>query len=261
MPRVRLIHWNAGEAESAIAALRSAGYQIDYDEKIDHRLLGELKLSPPAAIVIDLSRLPSHGREVATAVRGAKATRQIPIVFVGGAPEKVDTVRRQLPDAVYTPNSRLRSALRWAIAHPPQAPVIPAQMMERSSARATAQKLGITEGSSVSLIDPPRDYPKVIGEVPSGVRFEEQGAGAGAVTLWFVHDPDAYRSALPRLRELAGRTKLWILWSKQTARVRSPVTQALIREEALALGLVDYKICSVNETWSAMLFARKKGSH
>jgi hypothetical protein len=55
------------------------------------------------------------------------------------------------------------------------------------------------------------------------------------------------------MRKLAGRTKLWILWRKG-----SGVTQPFLRESAAAVGLVDYKICSVDGTWSAMLFARRK---
>jgi hypothetical protein len=55
------------------------------------------------------------------------------------------------------------------------------------------------------------------------------------------------------MRDLAGRTKLWVLWPKQKA-----LTQALIREGAVAVGLVDYKICAVNETWSAMALARPR---
>jgi hypothetical protein len=55
------------------------------------------------------------------------------------------------------------------------------------------------------------------------------------------------------MRKLAARTKLWILWRKG-----SSVTQPFLRESAAEVGLVDYKICSVDATWSAMLFARRK---
>jgi serine/threonine protein kinase len=59
--------------------------------------------------------------------------------------------------------------------------------------------------------------------------------------------------ALPKMRKLAGRTKLWILWRKG-----GEVTQQFLRESAAKIGLVDYKICSVDRTWSGMLFARRK---
>ena len=57
---------------------------------------------------------------------------------------------------------------------------------------------------------------------------------------------------MPRMRKLAARTKLWIMWRKG-----SEVTQPFLRESAAAVGLVDYKICSVDGAWSGMLFSAK----
>jgi hypothetical protein len=258
MPRVRLFHWNAEEAATFIASLQAAGHKVDYDEKIVPGLFSGIRNSPPEAFVIFLARLPSQGREVATALRGFKATRHVPIVFVDGVPEKVETVRSHLPDAVYTSRGRMATALRKALAHPPASPVVPTQMMDRYAARTAAQKLGIAEGASVALLDPPRDYGKVLGQIPNRVTFVEGGGPGCAVTLWFVQDAQAYQSALPRVRTLAGRTKLWILWPKRRNREPAAISEQIVRDAALALGLVDYKICSVNERWSALAFARKK---
>jgi CheY-like chemotaxis protein len=252
MPRIRLVHWNAAEAAALQAALRAAGNAVDYDEKLDSGGFRTIRASPPDAFVIDLSRLPSHGREVATFVRGQKATRHIPIVFVGGAPEKVQAIRRLLPDAVYTAPGRLRSALRAALTNRLASPVVPAQMMARYASRSAAQKLGIREGSTAALIDPPRNYAGVIGGLPDAASLDETPTASCPVTLWFVRDAAACREALPGMRKLAARTKLWILWRKG-----SDVTQPFLRESAAAVGLVDYKICSVDAAWSAMLFARR----
>jgi hypothetical protein len=60
------------------------------------------------------------------------------------------------------------------------------------------------------------------------------------------------------MRKLAGRTRLWVLWRKLAARKNSGITQQFLRESAGEVGLVDYKICAVDKTWSAMLFARRK---
>jgi CheY-like chemotaxis protein len=254
MPRVRLVHWNASEAAPLLAALRAAGHAVDYDEKVDSGGFRTIRASPPDAFVIDLSRLPSHGREVATFFRGQKATRHIPIVFVDGAPEKVEAIRQILPDAAYATPERLRSALRAALANRLASPVVPAQMMARYTSRSAAQKLGIREGTTAALIDPPRNYATAIGELPAGASLEEAPAAACPVTLWFVHDAASCRESLTRMRALAARTKLWILWRKG-----SDVTQPFLRESAASVGLVDYKICSVDAAWSAMLFARRKG--
>jgi CheY-like chemotaxis protein len=253
MTRVRLVHWKGSEAGALLDTLRTAGYHVGYDEQLHPDGFRAIRQLPPDLFVIDLSRLPSHGREVATFFRGHKATRHIPIVFVNGAPEKVEEIRKLLPDAVYTSLALLPSALRDALAHRPATPVVPVQMMERYRSKTTAQKLGIREESKVALIDPPRSYAAAIGDLPGRAVFEEAPAAAADVTLWFVHDAAACAAALPAMRKLAVRTKLWIVWRKG-----SSVTQQFLRESAAALGLVDYKICSVDKTWSAMLFARKK---
>jgi CheY-like chemotaxis protein len=255
MPRVRLVHWKAAEAASLLDAIRGAGYNADYEERPDYHISQAIRAQCPAAVVIDLSRLPSHGREVATFLRGSKATRHIPIVFVNGAAEKVEAIRALLPDAVYTTTARVGQAIRRAIAKAPAAPVVPAQMMERYKARTAAQKLGIKQGARVALIDPPRDYMRVLGELPPEAAVEERLEAACDVTLWFVRDPAEFQSALPRMRPRAAASKLWILWQKQAARGGGAISQQLIRESAIAMGLVDYKVCSVNETWSGLAFA------
>ena len=112
MPRVRLIHWKATEAAALLASLRAAGHALDYDEDLSSAGFRAIRDSPPDAFAIDLSRLPSHGRDVATFLRGQKATRHIPIVFVGGAPENVGAICKLLPDAVYT--TPARAAIRIA---------------------------------------------------------------------------------------------------------------------------------------------------
>ncbi len=100
MKRIVLIHWNASEAENRAGRLRPGGYHVVPLAPQGASALRELRSNPPDVFVIDLSRLPSQGRAVATLLRQQKETRQIPIVFVDGAPEKVARIRETLPDAV-----------------------------------------------------------------------------------------------------------------------------------------------------------------
>jgi CheY-like chemotaxis protein len=258
MRRIRLIHWQPEEASPISEILEGAGFRVDYDDKIAPEILRDLRLSPPDAIVIDLSRLPSHGREMAIALRGNKQTRQVPILFLDGAPGKVAIVRQALPDAAYCERPRLKTALRKCIREVPGNPVVPAQMMDRYAARTTAQKLGITPGSKVAVMDAPRDYARVIGAVPDDVEFREDSWDGCAVTLWFVEEPEAFLAALPKMRRAAAVSRLWVAWPKKAARKASLLNETAIRETAIGSGLVDYKICSVNETWSGLCFALKK---
>jgi hypothetical protein len=96
-----------------------------------------------------------------------------------------------------------------------------------------------------------------LGEVPDSVEFREDDDAP--TTLWFVHDREGLLENLRRMRTMASRTKLWLLWQKGANGFSGAgVTQNSVREMAREVGLVDYKICSVDARWSAMLFARKK---
>jgi len=255
MQRVRLFHWKAEEAKPLIAKLRAAGYEVIYNAQTQSPSVREMTQSGVTAVVIDLSRLPSHGKYVGASLRGSRSTRHLPLVFVGGEAEKVAAVRKHMPDAVYASLAGVGAALKKAIASPPRDPVIPRQMMETAPGRTAAQKLGIREGSAVGLIDPPSGYWKVLGELPEGVEIHEGPGHPCPVTLWFVHDPAEYEASLPSRRALAARSRLWILWQKGR---RDGLNGSFVRDRALAMGLVDYKICSLDGVWSGMVFTVKK---
>ncbi|HEX4229697.1 MAG TPA: hypothetical protein VHZ07_13580 [Bryobacteraceae bacterium] len=251
--RICLLHWNAAAASLTKDILLGGGYEVEYDPSFAPALMGKWREDPPWAFVIDLSRLPSHGREIAIALRQSPKTRNVPIVFCEGAPEKVNLTRDVLPDATYCRVAELVKTLKNL--PPVHSPVKPVDMMNRYGSRTAAQKLGITAGGTVTVVDPPRNVTKVIGELPDRTEFVEQD---GAVTLCFVHSADDLRADMSRVRGLATKSKLWFLWRKKTAGDHNGVTEQLVRETGIDLGLVDYKICSVDSTWSAMLFARRK---
>ena len=170
MPRVRLFHWRADEAKPLILALRAGGYTVEYPGDKANGNWRSLREKPTLAAIIDLTRLPSHGRYVGAEIRATKSLRHIPIVFVDGDPEKVERIRKDLPDAVYTSRSRLVSALKRV--KPLADPVVPPRMMDRTD-RTTAEKLGIRAGARVALIDAPADYVRVIGKLPKDLTLEE----------------------------------------------------------------------------------------
>ena len=101
MYRARLIHWNTGEAKERARRLRISGYVVDYRE-FSPNLLRESE-NPPniIIIIIDLSRLPSQGRDVAIVLRSYKSTDRYPLVFVDGDPGNLERVKARIPDAVY----------------------------------------------------------------------------------------------------------------------------------------------------------------
>jgi CheY-like chemotaxis protein len=254
--RVRVIHWREEEAGPLVEACRAAGFQVDYDPVSVTAQFRFIKQTMPDVVAIDLSRMPSHGREVGRALRRMKYSRHIPIVYVGGEAEKVEAIRKLLPDVTFTVLKRVAAAIRTAAKRHTANPVVPPDFMERYSSRTTAQKLGIREKMTVAVHQPPRDYVSLLGELPADTELIEDPEDAHPITLWFVRDPREYREALPEIRRLAARSKLWILWHKASA--DGKMTDRIVREWANEMGLVDYKICAVDQRWSGMLFAVKK---
>ncbi len=260
MRRVCLIHWKAEEAGEKIAKLRAAGYEVDYRE-MNPGALRDWGDNPPSAFVIDLSRLPSHGRDAALALRSHKSARHTPLVFVEGEPEKVERVKKHLPDAVYTSWSRIRIALKAAIANPPANPVVPASNLAGYSGAPLPKKLGIKPNSIVALLGAPKDFEQTLGELPEGVKLKKRADGACDLIIWFVRMRAELYDRIKEMAELtgdAGAGGLWIAWPKRASGVASDMTQNVVRETGLASGLVDYKVCAIDATWAGLKFARRK---
>jgi len=256
MKRITLIHWNASEAEDRANRLRSASYAAELCVPQGAGALHSLRNDPPAAFVIDLSRLPSQGRAVATALRQQKETRRIPIVFVGGAPEKVARIRETLPDATYTDWESIRGSLRSAISSPPTEPAVPGTM-DAYSASPLPRKLGIRAGSTVLLAGTPGDLEKRLQPTPAAVRLQRSARRAGMVLLFVKSLKELERRFPACAGVLEERGKIWIAWPKKTSGVVTDLTQASVRKFGLDSGFVDYKICAIDETWSGLLFARR----
>lgn len=258
MAYIRLIHWNKDEAKARAEILRAAGYDVYYKMQVGPGFLRDLRTKPPAAIVIDLDRLPSHGRDVGVGIRSSKATRHTPLVFVGGEPEKVARVKKLLPDAAYTSWKKIRGALKQAIAHPPANPVRPDSMLAGYSGTPLPKKLGIKPNSVVALPGAPRGFEKTLGALPEGVELREEADGACDIILWFLRSRDELAGGMKAMAARAGAGRLWIIWPKKASGVQTDVSEKDVRAIGLASGMVDFKICAVDATWSGLAFTRRR---
>jgi hypothetical protein len=225
-------------------------------------LIRRLNQTPPDAIVIDLSRLPSQGRDLGVALRQMKATRHIPLLFVGGPQQKVERIRELLPDATFTDWEEIESALKQALTSQPVAPVSPASRFAAYDGTPLPKKLGIRAGLKVGLVEAPPEFANLLDELPAGVTLQSGLANPCNLAIWFVRSLAELEQDLPQVTQAAGDIPLWIAWEKKTARpvggVVAGVTQTLVRNTGLAAGWVDYKICSIDEHWSGLLFRRRK---
>lgn len=261
MARVRLVHWNAEEADERATRLSELGHAVDAEPPAGPAFLKELEKSPPDLVLIDLSRIPSQGRDLAVALRTRKGTRGIPIAFVGGAHEKVSAIREILPDAAYLEWDRIDVDLEAAIEDSPDDPVNPGSVFAAYGKKPLAEKLGLSEDTAVALIDAPDGFRERLDEkTPRGVRFQAEAGPPSTLALWFVRSVSTLEEAVPRIRDQARHGPVWIVWPKKASPIDSDLSQTVVRETGLAAGLVDYKICRIDDTWSGLLFTLREGT-
>jgi len=252
-----LSHWNAAAGAARAAELRRLGYRVEATT-CDPAVLRRWKETPPEAVVIDLSRAPSKGRDAALAVRDAKATRGVPLVFVAGDPVKVAGIRALLPDAVYADWEAIATALRTALTHPPVAPRKPTSRFAGYAGAPLVKKLGIKANFRVWLRHAPADFEATLGELPEGAALGRRPGKTTAVTIWFVRTRRELAAKIAGQAARLGAGKLWIAWPKKEAAPAGDLTQRQVRESGLAAGLVDFKICAIDAAWSALCFVRRK---
>lgn len=117
------------------------------------------------------------------------------------------------------------------------------------------KKLGIKEGARVALINAPDDFQMTLGELPDDVKFVKTTAKALDLILFFVLSE---RILLRDFAKLSGRLTsngmLWIAWPKKSSGVQTDLTFERVQRIGLDAGLVDVKICAIDDTWSGLKF-------
>jgi len=257
LARIQLVHWKEAEGRERARALRAAGFAVEYE--VDAAVaLRASKDELPDAIVIDLTRLPSHGRGMACALRQSNKTRLVPLVSVGGEPAKVARIRSELPDATYTDWNGAARAIERALAAPPRDAVVPG-LKRFYTDKPLAGKLGLKPGSSLAIVDAPEGFERVLGALPKGATLKRGLRDRSDFVLWFVRSEKELRRALPRWKRAAeSGTRIWVAWPKKTSPLAADLTQDLVRTTPHAHGLVDFKICALDDDWSGMCFALRK---
>ncbi|HEY3176713.1 MAG TPA: hypothetical protein VGK94_13240 [Candidatus Polarisedimenticolia bacterium] len=258
MSRVHLIHWNVAEARERAERLRKAGHDVAFEGPFGAQLLRELGVRPPHAVLIDLSRSPSHGRDVAIFLRQRKATRHVPLMFVNGDAGKVARLKELLPDAVYTDWGHVRGDLKRAIAAPPADPVVHRSLLAGYSGTPLPRKLGIRANAAVGVVGGPPGFQRTLGDLPDGVVLRNHSRGRCDLIIWFVRSRGELRRGIAKMAERLERGPIWIAWAKKGSPLAADLTQQHVRDVGLASGLVDYKVCAIDATWSGLLFTKRK---
>jgi hypothetical protein len=122
-----------------------------------------------------------------------------------------------------------------------------------------SKKLGIKPGHAVHAIDAPRGYRTLLEPLPGGVTFTPRLSAAVDVVHLFVTDERTLASLIPRIRQqMKPDGAVWVSWPKQASKLKTDVTEDVVRAIALPTGLVDVKVCAVDDVWSGLKLVVRK---
>ena len=117
------------------------------------------------------------------------------------------------------------------------------------------KKLCIKEGARVALVNAPEGFEATLGELPAGVEFVPASRNGPDVVLLFARTrAELVRRFEPIAARLAPDGSLWVAWPKKSSGVKTDLTEDSIRLHGLDVGLVDVKVCAVDEIWSGLRF-------
>jgi hypothetical protein len=128
--------------------------------------------------------------------------------------------------------------------------------VEAAAATPLARKLGIAPGARVAALGSPAGFAERLDDAVVSARLR----GSFDVIVQFA----LALAVIERRREaliaaLEPRGRLWVAWPKRSSAVASDLDDRVLREAMLASGLVDNKVCAIDETWSALCFVRRLG--
>lgn len=121
------------------------------------------------------------------------------------------------------------------------------------------KKLGIKKGYKIYTKNAPENYEELLHPLPENVSFSKRLSNSLDMVHIFTQSKTELSSELTKLRlwiKQAGM--IWVSWPKKSSHVPSDVTEDVVRELALPLGLVDIKVCAVNEIWSGLKLVIRK---
>jgi hypothetical protein len=129
---------------------------------------------------------------------------------------------------------------------------MPRPAAEGYSGTPLARKLGIVEGGTYAVVSDPGDADGLLAPLPSGARRVDDVAEADVVLAFTTAREDLEARIAALGAAVFPDRMLWIAWPKRASKVPTDMTEDVVREVALPLGLVDTKVAAVDATWSGL---------
>lgn len=127
-----------------------------------------------------------------------------------------------------------------------------------------ARKLGIKEGMTVFTVNAPADFDRLVDPIPEGAEIKGvthaglEPSVADIIHI-FTNSCDELFATLSRsVRSIKQNGAIWVSWYKKAAKLPTEITEDTVREAAFPLGLVDVKVCAVDEKWSGLKLVIRK---
>jgi hypothetical protein len=118
-----------------------------------------------------------------------------------------------------------------------------------------AKKLGIKDGATIALVAAPSGFERVLAPLPDDVEIRTQARGRLDVVVFFATRERELARRFPIMaRALQPAGGLWVAWPKKTSCIATDLTFDPVQQVGLDCGLVDNKVCAIDETWSALRF-------
>jgi hypothetical protein len=117
------------------------------------------------------------------------------------------------------------------------------------------QKLGIKPGHRLLIVGPPKDFAATLGALPDDTDLVKPTAKQINVILLFVPSlANLKKQFTAQSKRLVADGALWVCWPKKASGMPTDLTENVVRDHGLAVGLVDVKVCAVDEIWSGLKF-------
>jgi hypothetical protein len=131
--------------------------------------------------------------------------------------------------------------------------------MTGSSGKSIVQKLGIKPGFCIFIDGAPTLYETIVGKLPGGANLVVRPKASLDMVHLFVTEAAMLDKKLIAYRgAIAPDGMIWVSWPKKSSRITSDLTDVVVRDIALAKGLVDIKVCAIDEVWSGLKFVIPK---
>jgi hypothetical protein len=121
-----------------------------------------------------------------------------------------------------------------------------------------AKKLGIEPGCALFAVAAPGHYDELLAPLPEGVKRVRRIDAADVAHFFVTSRARLEKDLRAAVQSMQQDAAIWISWPKKSAKVPTDITEDTIREVAFPLGLVDIKVCAVDETWSGLKLVIRK---